>query len=140
MAKTAEQVANKWAQKAQGAGATWLEGIDGVTSSPMAAAVAAGNKWQAKMALQETFNKWKQNTGAITLEVWKAITKSKGSARYTSGIQSAIDKYRAVIGQILSYQEAGLAKIRSMPDVTLEDAKARAAAWIDYMAKFRKSS
>lgn len=139
MPKTVDQVVNKWAQRAGGAGQAWLDGVNSVTQAPGQLAAAQGDRWFAKMSSQETFLKWKANVAAITNEVWKSITTSKGAGRYTSGISASLEKARKVFGQILNYEQAGLAAIRAMPKVTLEDSKQRAVAWIDYMAKFKKA-
>jgi hypothetical protein len=137
--KTVEQVVTKWAQRAGNAGQAWLDGVNSVTTAPGQLAAAQGDRWFAKMSSQETFAKWKQNVAAVTNEVWKAITTSKGAGRYTSGITASMDKARKVFSQILNYENAGLATIRAMPHVTLEDSKQRAVAWIDYMSKFKKA-
>jgi len=62
----------------------------------------------------------------------------KGIPRIPGGIDAAADKVRDFASQLLPYIDSGLGKIRSMPDMTIEDAVNRAATWIRYMSAFKK--
>jgi len=60
-----------------------------------------------------------------------------GIGRVSSGVTASVSKMQKFGEQLISYQESNLPKIRSMPDVTLGDTKARMDAWFDIMSKFK---
>lgn len=137
---TIDVVVNKWKSRASGAGADWLAGIKRTDVSPPQAAVAAKDKWVAKMTSSEVHDRWANNLSLVTRQQWQAAAEAKGHARYTSGINASVDKYRQRMGAVLSHIQSGLDAIAGMPDVTLEDAVARSAAFIRHMAEFRRTS
>ena len=75
----------------------------------------------------------------VPLSEWKAITKKKVAERLSGGVDAAGDKFEKFSGELNTHIDAGLAAIKAMPDLTIEDSKARAAAWIDHMSKFKRS-
>lgn len=137
---TAEQVAAKWKTRAGAAGTDWLNGIKRTTVDPAAAAVAAKDKWVAKMTDPATHDKWATNLGLVSRPSWQASCEAKGAPRYTSGINAAVDKYRLRIAGVLTHIATGLTALETMPNVTLEDAVARSGSFIRHMATYRRAS
>jgi len=137
---TADQVAAKWKTRAGAAGADWLNGIKRTDVDPAAAAVAQKAKYVAKMSDPLTHDKWATNLGLVSKASWVASCEAKGSARYTSGINAAVDKYRQRIAGVLAHIQAGRAALEALPNVTIEDAIARSAQFIRHMATYQRAS
>ena len=83
--------------------------------------------------------KWEKGLKAVSLSEWKDKAKVKGSANYATGIRAAESDMESFMTEVMPHIETGKAMIEKMPDITLEDSKARASAWIDHMAKFKRS-
>lgn len=139
MAKmTGSEFAEKWARNL-GASAEYIRrGIESVTESPGQKAVQKKAKWVARMTSADVHERWARQTGRVTVEDWKRKAIEVGLPRISSGASASVPKMAQFGEALLSYQEQGLAKLRNMPDITLEDSKARLLAWFDHMARFRK--
>lgn len=138
-AKDPTQVAAKWVQNIQSAQQSMVNGANAVLESPSAGAMRAKPKmmakWQAAMA---NGGKWDNAMSKVTVDQWRTAYIQKGIPRIGQGAQAAQDKMTGFLAQLIPFQQAGLSKIKSMPALNLTDSKNRAAAWIDYMATFKK--
>lgn len=135
---TGSEFAEKWARNL-GASTEYIRrGIESLTESPGAKAVQKRAKWVAKMTSAETHERWAKATGKVSLEDWKRKAIEIGLPRISSGASAATPKMAQFGEALMAYQEQGLAKLRNMPDITLEDSKARLLAWFEHMSKFRK--
>jgi hypothetical protein len=138
MAKiTGGDFAEKWARRLSGASEDIRKGVERVTEAPGAKAAQKKAKWVAKITDAATQDKWAKNVSAVTVDEWKRRTLEVGIGRVSSGVTASVGKMQKFGEQLLSYQESNLPKIRSMPDVTLGDTKARMDAWFDIMSKFK---
>ncbi|MGB9740126.1 hypothetical protein [Chloroflexus sp.] len=133
---TSAEFAEKWARRISGAVSDVQAGVARVSESPGSAAARQAKKWVSKITDPKTQQKWARNVGSISLEEWKAQMINVGAGRIPSGAEAARGKVEAFATQLLQHQESGLSKIKSMPDVTIEDSKARMMAWFDHMSKF----
>jgi len=113
-------------------------GVNRVTVAPTQLAARKADKMLAKLTERIKDGTWAARLQKVTLEEWRQKMVDKGLPRIPGGIDAAADKVRDFASQLLPYIDAGLAKIRSMPDMTVEDAVNRAATWIRYMASFKK--
>jgi hypothetical protein len=129
--------AEKWGRRLSGATEDIRRGVEAVTESPGAKAASKKAKWVAKMTDAAVQDKWAKNVSAVTVDEWKRKTLEVGIGRVSAGVSAATSKMAKFGEQLLSYQENNLPKIRSMPDVTLADSKARMDAWFDIMSKFK---
>lgn len=134
---TSSEFAEKWGRRLKGSVEDIRRGIDKVTEAPGAKAAAKKSKWVAKMTSAEVQEKWARNIASVSLEEWKRKARDIGANRISAGVDGAQDKVAQFAEQLLSYQEANLGKIKSMPDITLSDSKARMDAWFDVMSKFK---
>lgn len=138
MAKSPAEVAAKWSRNLSNSTSDITAGVQRVTEAPGAAAV----KKQAK--LKQNFNaavdsgKWARNTGAVSLTDWQNATIQKGIPRVSQGAQAAIPKMDSFMQQLLPFQETASAKVRAMPDLTLQDNINRMVTFITEMSKFTK--
>lgn len=140
MAKlTPEESAQKWATRTGAAGADWTRGIERVTDSPTAKAAAAAPKWQQKVSMPSTAEKFKRNVGRVSKEAWQQATIAK-AGNFTSGAQAAVGKMEQHQRDVAGHIEAGKRKIAAMPNLTPQDAAARAAAWVLHMAEYKRPS
>ena len=135
---TGEEYAAKQAARLKASLEDMRTGVERVETAPGKAAAANVKKWVARLAEKSTQDKWAANTGAVTLDQWKADMLGKGIDRVPAGIDAAHDKVVIFGDKLLAYQNAGLSAIDAMPDITLEDSIAKSMAWIRYMAKFEK--
>lgn len=136
---TATEIAEKWRRHAEGAVADYTKGIDKVTESPTEKASRKQAKMRANLLKAIDDGKWAKGLKAVSLEQWKEASKVKGSANYGTGVRASESKMAEFMAEVIPHIESGQSIIRNMPDITLEDSKARAVAWIDHMAKFKRS-
>ena len=138
MAKmTGADFAEKWARRLSGASEDIRKGVESVSEAPGAKAAQKKAKWVARITDAATHDKWAKNVAAVTVDEWKRKTLEVGIGRVSSGVTASVSKMQKFGEQLISYQESNLPKIRSMPDVTLGDTKARMDAWFDIMSKFK---
>lgn len=132
----ATAVANRWAQNLGASVTKITSGVNAVTTSPTSQAAAASQLWLSRLNDPATMAKWQRNLNKVTLSDWQTAMKQKGIPRISQGAQAAIPKMVKFMTAWLPYEAAGQSQIKSMPDVTLEDRIARAAAMIRYNAAF----
>jgi hypothetical protein len=135
---TAEEFANKHANRLKGALEEVRSGVQRVSKAPGQAAAAKKQKWIAKLQQPEVQAKWAKNVASVSLEDWKKQMLEKGVNRISSGIDAAHDKVVAFADELIAHQNAGLTKIEGMPDLTLEDSINRASSWIRHMSSFKR--
>jgi len=111
-------------------------GVARVTTAPGAQAAARKDKMLARLTEAVQSGKWGRNVSRVSLAQWQALMTEKGIPRISGGIDAAADKVKAFATQLLPFEDALLATVSKMPDLTLEDSISRAQAWIRGMAKF----
>lgn len=139
MRGTPESRADKWARRTSASQPDWQAGVEAVTDSPMAKAAASADLWQQRLTQPETKDKFKRNVSRVSTEQWKSKTVA-GASRFSSGAQANVDKMVQHQRDSEAYIEAGRRMIATMPNLTVEDKANRAAAWVRYMAKYKKPS
>lgn len=112
---TAQQVTDKWAQKAGAATNDYKMGIQGVTQAPGQLAVQAQatmvNKWN------ESINNgtWAARTGNVSLSTWQQAAMGKGAANYATGVAAAKPKMVAAMSYYLPVAAAVKEAVKSLP-------------------------
>lgn len=136
----ATELAEKWARRTKAATSDMSAGVERVTEAPGKAAVAKKDKLRQRWLESIDNGKWEANTGSYPLDAWKADMKGKGVQRVSQGVDGANDKMEHFASQLIDHQNAGLAKVDKLPDVTLSDSAARMVAWMEHMAdmEYRK--
>ncbi|GAH46256.1 unnamed protein product [marine sediment metagenome] len=81
---------------------------------------------------------WARRVAAVPLEEWKSKMIEKGLPRVAGGIDAAKDKTTAFFAQLLPAVDAASAKVKGMPDLTIDDSINRMTTFIREMAKFKK--
>lgn len=69
---------------------------------------------------------------------WLDAIRTKGAQNYGNGVANAEAKVAAAFGPLLSYIDAGKARVASMPNVTDQDRENRALFMIRYMRDYVK--
>jgi hypothetical protein len=135
---TPEQFADKWNRRIKAAVPDIQAGIQRVTTAPGEAAAAKQDKLLQRVTEAITSGKWAERVRAVTVEDWRRAALNKGIPRIAAGADGAMDKQREFASQLLPYLDRVVSEVKRMPDLTLEDAIARASYVIREMSKFRK--
>lgn len=136
---TDAQWAEKWGRRLKGATQDIRNGVERVTESPMELAAAKQDKMLANVTEAVRSGKWARGLRRRTLAEWKDRVLNIGVGRIPAGVDAAEGDVREFARDLIDHQNAGLGRIDAMPDVTVEDGIARAAAWIRHMAEFERS-
>jgi len=135
---TADAAQAKWLSRLSGASQDIINGVNGVTVAPGQLAAAQQQKWLQNV--QAAADKWKRNTGNVSLEQWRQYMLNVGVPRVAQGAQAKQAKYGAFAQQFFPHLEAGIAKVKSMPSTTLEDNINRAVTMMRHNAQFKRSA
>ena len=114
-------------------------GIDRVTVNPCELAAAKQEKMLANLTAAVNDGRWSAGLKRVSLEQWKDKAKNVGAGRIASGINAAKDKVIAFAEQLLPHIDAGTTKLKTMPDITLEDNIMRMTSFIRHMAEFKRT-
>lgn len=136
---TATEIADKWKRRAMGASSDYKKGIERVTESPTEKAANKADKMRANLLKALDEGKWEKALRSVSLEEWKRMASTKGATNYATGISASESKMAEFMSEILPHIESGQRALEGMPDITIEDSKARVIFWIDHMAKFKRS-
>lgn len=140
MPLSVDQVVRKWVERtsSSAARAAYEAGINAVTENPMAKAAEADDKYLRKVEESVRSGKRRASLLNVPMERWKQNAITKGSPRLASGAQAAESKARDFMSTFLPYVYEGAARVRSMPNLTEEDAKARMLAQFEHNRRFRR--
>lgn len=136
---TAEEFQEKHARRLKAAIPDVVKGVNAVTKSPTAAAADKQDKMLARITEAVQSGKWAKNLRKVSLDEWKEKMITKGSIRISAGIDGAKDKTIAFAKDLLPHVDAGRAKVKTMPDLTIQDSIARAGAFIMHMSEMKRS-
>jgi hypothetical protein len=135
---TPEQFADKWNRRIKASVPDIQAGVQRVSTSPGEAAAAKQDKMLQRVTEAITSGKWAERVRSVTVEEWRRAALNKGVPRIAAGADGAVDKQREFASQLLPYLDRVVSEVQRMPDLTLEDAIARATHVIREMSKFRK--
>lgn len=139
MAKmTPAEAREKWQRRLKAAIPDIEAGVDRVTEAPGKKAAAKSAKMLANLTKSVQDGTWAQRVGAVSLEEWKRHMKEKGVGRIAAGVDGAASKAEDFFSQLFTYQDGLQAKLKAMPDLTLEDSINRMTTWVRDMSKFSK--
>jgi len=140
MAKlTAQEFQQKHARRLKAAVEDVRTGIDRVTENPCDKAAAKQDKMLANLTSAVSSGKWAAGLKRVSLEEWKRKARDIGVNRIAAGIDGAADKVVAFAEQLLPHIDREQAKIKAMPDVTLDDNINRMTTFIRGMANFKRT-
>lgn len=133
-------IAEAWAQRLAGAGEKYKRGVMAVKESPNHKAARAETKYLNNVQEAVATGRFRRGNMAVQLQDWQQVTVDKGAQRLASGAAVGKAKWLKHMQEVKPQYDALQAKLATMPNNTLEDAKARALATIDHMAAMKKRS
>lgn len=136
---TPREFAEKWSKNLSASTEYIRAGVQKVTVAPSEKAIQSKEKFKRKLIEAIDKGVWEAGLRAYTLEQWKADMLNKAIPRIPEGADKAKSKVENFASKLLPYIDSGLEKIKTMPNVTLEDSIRRATEWIRYMAQFKKT-
>jgi len=140
MAKlTAAEFQEKHARRLKAAVEDVRRGIDRVTENPCEKAAAKQDKMLTNLTAAVSSGKWAAGLKRVPLEEWKTKARDIGVNRIAAGIDGAKNKTIAFAEVLLPHIDRGVAKIKSMPDVTLDDNINRMTTFTRHMAELKRS-
>lgn len=139
MAKlTAQEFQEKHARRLKASTGDISRGIERVTVAPTKLAADKIDKMKAHLDEAFASGKVKRSLLAVTLEDWKRQARDVGVGRISMGIDAAAAKVVSFAEKLLPAVDAAQAKVKAMPDLTLEDSINRMTTMVREMSKFHK--
>ena len=136
---TAQEAYQKWGSHLTNSVPDVKSGVMRVTESPTAKAAAKEDKWFAGITRAKNAGKFKRGLLAVSLDEWKTKTADVGADRIPAGVAAAERKSVEFYNKLLPFEDKLAARIRQMPDTTIQDSVQRATAWILGMAEFDRT-
>ncbi len=113
-------------------------GIDRVTENPCEKAAAKQDKMLTNLTAAVSSGKWSAGLKRVSLEDWKKQARDIGVNRIAAGIDGAKSKVIAFAEVLLPHIDRGREKIKSMPDVTLDDNINRMVSFVRHMGELKR--
>lgn len=126
----------KWVSRLSGATAEIQAGVQKVQQSPGQLAAAKADKWF--QSVTESKDKWRRNTGRVSLEDWRTMMVNVGIPRIAQGAQQKQAKMQAFLTEFYPHLEALQRKLGSMPDATFEDRINKAVVAMRHNREFKR--
>lgn len=123
----------KWKRRLDGAATDITNGVNRVTTAPGQAAAAASDRMLAGITQSVTSGVWGRRVASVSLNDWQQSMIKKGIPRMATGTAQAVATKAPKIDALLAVVDAASAQVKSMPKGGIEQSKARAAAFMDYM-------
>lgn len=126
MAKSVDQVVQKWKTNAGGAQQAFVDGVQSTSVDPTALAIA--NEAGALAGYQQaiTSGRWRTALARVGKGGWQTATVAK-AGNYGTGITAGADKYAQSMGQWLPVIQSVGAQAKQMPGATIDQRIARSA-------------
>lgn len=114
-------------------------GIERVTENPCEKAAAKQDKMLTNLTAAVQSGKWAGGLKRVSLEDWKKKARDIGVNRIAAGIDGAKEKVVAFAEQLLPHIDRGTEKIKTMPDVTLDDNINRMTTFCRHMSTMKRT-
>lgn len=126
--------ANKWASRLSGSTQEITAAVQAVRTAPGALAARNVEAWaQRTIAAKQ---KWARNVAAVSLPEWQDKMINVGIPRIASGAEANKGKWEAFANDFFPHLEAGVQKVKAMPNNNIEDGIQRAVAMIRHNSSF----
>jgi hypothetical protein len=135
---TPQEFAEKHNRRTKGALEDMSTGIQKVSVAPSGLAVAKQAKMLANLTASVQNGTWANRLKAVDLQSWKDKMINKGIPRVSGGLDAAISKVQDFASQLLPAIDTAVAKVKAMPDLTIDDSINRMTTFVRDMSKFRK--
>lgn len=135
-----QEGADAWANSAGAAQTKFTEGVQKTQVDVVGRAIASQAALLSNFTEAITSGRWARRlTESGGTANWKAKTVAKAQ-NFATGIAAAKPAYLAAAQRLYPYIAQGQQMIDAMPSGTLGASKARATAWIDFMAAYKNQS
>lgn len=136
MAKSAQVMTDKFKAGIAGGQKAYTEGVQNTDKDPAQLAIAAKDKWQAK--LQEAFaeGSFEKGLAAVPKAAWQQATIA-GASKYTQSAANAATKYSKYATVVAPMQGANQKVIDSMPSASDADNDARMLANVNFQRSLK---
>jgi len=131
---TAEELTEKWGRRTKAAVPDIQAGIARVTESPMDKAADKAEKMKMNLIASIDDGTWAKRLRAVPLSSWKDKTIQKVGERLAGGVDAAHDKHLRFASWLNARQDEISNKVKTMPDMTLEDNINRMSTQVREMA------
>jgi len=129
------EISEKWARRTKAAVTDVVAGINRVTESPAAKAVAKQDKMLANLTASVQDGTWAKRLSGVSLDDWKTKTAAKVAERLAGGVDGAAAKRQKFDTWLVGTLNEVLPKINDMPDLTIEDSVNRVRTFMEHMHK-----
>jgi len=136
--KSAQMVAQKWANGMGSASQTIKAGVEAVSVNPAEAAIRQKDQYLAGVQRAVADGRYEAGLRRTTLQGWQDSMIKKGLARVGPGAQEAKQDFEQFMGQFLPHVEAGQRKLQSMPRGDLQTNIGRMIAMVEHNAQFQR--
>lgn len=130
---SANELSEKWGRRLKASVPDIQRGIEAVKTSPGAKAALKVDKALQGYTEAVTSGRMARALNAIDLQDWKNKTSKKVAERLSGGVDSSMPKRQKFDEYLVSTVNAGLAKLKNMPDMTFEDSMARIRTQLEHM-------
>ena len=138
MAKSPQQIAQKWARDLAASTETIRQGVEAVTESPTAKAAARADAYLRGVQQSVADGKWQAGLNRVSLAQWKDDMLTKALPRIASGASAAEPKFAAFMSEFMPYIEQGLRQLDSMPRGDLNQNIQRMVSMVQHNARFQR--
>lgn len=128
------QISDKWNKNLKSAVPYIQQGIDNMQVSPTEEAAKKQDKMLQNVQEAVSSGRWATALRGVSKADWQAVTKKKVASRLAGGVDEAMPKRQKFDTYLVNTLNGILPGIAAMPDMTLDDSKARVIALIDGMA------
>lgn len=140
MAKvTAQEFAEKWANRLGSSTADIERGVRRVQTAPSQKAIAAKAKLKQNWLAAVDNGKWEAGLSRVSLQDWQNQMINKGLNRIATGANQSKPKVQAFAQQLLTHIDAGVSQLEGMPNLTIQDSIARMTKFVMHMHNFERS-
>lgn len=136
--KNAASVAKKWTQNLQAATQQIIDGVNAVTVAPTAVAAQRIDTMKQRFLQAVDSGKVARGLQRVSLQDWQQAMKTKGVNRIQQGASEGQSKVQTFLDDFLPFVNGVSEKIRSMPNATEGDRKARMIANFDAIKNYRR--
>lgn len=134
----ATEYASKWKANLDNSVTRIKTQVAKVTVAPTLEAIKKKDKMKANLIKAVDSGKWERGLRSVSLEDWKNSMINVGVDRIPTGTANAEPKMKAFGEKLLAFEGSLQAKIKAMPDLTLEQNIQRMVTFVKGMSEFQK--
>ncbi len=135
MARTPDQVADKWMRRTQGATQDYIEGVQAVEVAPGIKAAEQADHWERQTIAAKS--RFKENVKKVTLSSWQDSAVSKGAGRISEGVSQAMTHMPATFAKLAAAQKTVSTEVDQTPRGSFEQNMQRMVKQATGMHKFK---